>query len=102
MKKYFIYYAKDNKNTFCIAERNVYPNGDLVKFGHKRIIASTFTLESAEKILKVFNTELTHLPTTSNCAKYLKLAEEKFGITKDEARDKYGLFTTREWVKLLN
>jgi hypothetical protein len=33
--------------------------------------------------------------------RYLEIAEEKLNITKDEARNKYGLYTVSEWEKLL-
>jgi hypothetical protein len=41
------------------------------------------------------------LPTVSEYSKYLQIAIKKFGITIDEARSRYGLFTTSEWEKLL-
>jgi len=34
--------------------------------------------------------------------RFLEISEEKLGITKDEAENKYGLYTVAEWEKLLN
>ena len=41
------------------------------------------------------------LPPCELYARFLQIAEEKLGITKDNARDKYGNYTVREWEKLL-
>ncbi len=42
------------------------------------------------------------LPTISVYSKCLDMAEQKFNISRDEARNKYGKFTTEQWDKLLN
>lgn len=41
------------------------------------------------------------MPTCAHYAELLDLAVAKLGITKDEARKKYGQFTYAEWAKLL-
>ena len=41
------------------------------------------------------------LPTCHLYGRYLEIAEEKLGITKDEARTKYGQYTVKEWETLL-
>ena len=42
-----------------------------------------------------------NLPTIGLYIIFLKMAEEKLFISKDEARNKYGLYTVKEWVTLL-
>jgi hypothetical protein len=42
------------------------------------------------------------LPTIMLYSKYLSKAVFKFNYTIDECRDKYGIFTIRDWEKLLN
>ena len=41
------------------------------------------------------------LPTCHLYGRYLEIAEEKLGITKDEARTKYGQYTVKEWETIL-
>lgn len=41
------------------------------------------------------------LPTVTDYAYYLDKAVEKLKITKDEARDQYGLYTYGQWKELL-
>ena len=41
------------------------------------------------------------LPPCQLYGRYLEIAEEKLGITKDEARTKYGQYTVKEWETLL-
>jgi hypothetical protein len=41
------------------------------------------------------------LPTCNEYNYFLDKAEEKLKISKDEARDKYGLFTYGQWKELL-
>lgn len=53
---------------------------------------------------KTFETYRKHqesLPPCELYSRFLELAEEKLNITKDEARNKYGLYTVSEWEKLL-
>ena len=42
------------------------------------------------------------LPTCSEYSSYLEKAVKNLRITLEEARSKYGLYTKREWEKLLN
>jgi hypothetical protein len=41
------------------------------------------------------------LPTISEYSFFLDKAQEKFKITRNEARDKYGKFTHGQWKELL-
>lgn len=41
------------------------------------------------------------LPCVHLYTRYLEIAEEKLGISKDDTRSKYGLYTVGEWEKLL-
>lgn len=57
---------------------------------------------------KVFNTyrqqqeaKKDFLPTISEYSYFLDKAVEKLKITRDEARNKYGLFTHGQWKELL-
>lgn len=40
-------------------------------------------------------------PTCMDYSKLLDAAQEKIGISRDKARDKYGLLTYSEWHTLL-
>ena len=42
-----------------------------------------------------------NLPTIHLYSRFLEIAEEKLSISKDEARNKYGLYTVKEWETLL-
>ena len=42
------------------------------------------------------------LPPCHLYGRFLGMAEEKFRITKDIARNKYGHYTVAEWERLLN
>jgi len=42
------------------------------------------------------------LPTITAYCLYLDKAMEKFSISRNEARNKYGLFTCEQWETLLN
>lgn len=42
------------------------------------------------------------MPSGSLYAALLFLAEHAFGITNNEARNNYGLYTNEQWIKLLN
>jgi len=53
---------------------------------------------------RVFNQWRAHqasIPPVELYSRYLELAVEKLGITKDEARDRYGLYTVAQWRELL-
>jgi len=41
------------------------------------------------------------LPSCHLYGRFLEIAQEKLGITIEEARNKYGLYTVAEWEKLL-
>ena len=65
-------------------------------------------LTKAEKHNRMLNKIFDHyqqhqasLPCCHLYARFLEIAEEKLNITKDDARNKYGLYTVREWEKLL-
>lgn len=63
---------------------------------HNKMLDDTFNkyyqLEAAKKDL---------LPTCTYYAYYLDTAVEKLKISRDEARDKYGLFACGQWKELL-
>ncbi len=42
------------------------------------------------------------LPSSHLYSRFLEIAEEKLSISKDEARNRYGLYTVKEWESLLN
>ena len=42
------------------------------------------------------------LPSAHLYSRFLEIAEEKLSISKDEARNRYGLYTVIEWESLLN
>lgn len=65
-------------------------------------------LTRAEKHNRMLNKTFEHyrqhqesLPSCHLYGRYLEIAEEKLKITKDEARNKYGLYTVKQWEKLL-
>ena len=41
------------------------------------------------------------LPTVMEYSRYLDIAQNKFGISREEARKRYGLYSIGEWNKLL-
>lgn len=41
------------------------------------------------------------LPTINLYREFLVMAEEKFKISTNEARDRYGLYTVKQWQVLL-
>ena len=52
----------------------------------------------------VFNNYRQHqesLPSVHLYSRFLEIAEEKLSISKDEARNKYGHYTVKEWETLL-
>ena len=59
---------------------------------HNRMLDKTFDF---------YHQHQASIPTCILYSRFLELAEEKFGITKDEARDKYGKYTVAEWEKLI-
>ena len=53
----------------------------------------------------VFNNYRQHqdsLPSAHLYSRFLEIAEEKLSISKEEARNKYGLYTVKEWETLLS
>ena len=42
------------------------------------------------------------LPPTGLYAKYLNMASIRFNLSMDECRDKYGLYTLKQWTELFN
>lgn len=42
------------------------------------------------------------LPPIALYRKYLNIASIRFSLTLDQCRDKYGLFTERQWMELFN
>lgn len=57
-----------------------------------RIFDKYHSIENAKKDL---------LPTVTEYSYFLDKATDKFKITKDEARTKYGLYTYGQWKELL-
>lgn len=41
------------------------------------------------------------IPSCHLYSRFLDIAEEKLNISRDEARDKYGKYTVKEWETLL-
>ena len=53
----------------------------------------------------VFNNYRQHqdsLPSAHLYSRFLEIAEEKLSISKEEAINKYGLYTVKEWETLLS
>lgn len=42
------------------------------------------------------------LPNAVIYRKYLEIASFRFNLTLDECRNKYGLYTNKQWLNLLN
>lgn len=60
---------------------------------HNRMLNSTFDF---------YNKHQSSIPSCHLYGRYLDMAVEKLNISKDEARDKYGLYTVAQWEQLLN
>lgn len=45
--------------------------------------------------------DMDKLPFCSEYTRLLNVASFKFGLTMDECRDKFGLYTNRQWKELL-
>jgi len=43
-----------------------------------------------------------YLPSVANYSKYLNIASIRFSMSLDECRDKFGLFTNKQWFDLFN
>ena len=48
-----------------------------------------------------YNQHQKSLPSCHLYKRFLEISEEKLNITKEQARNKYGLYTVAEWEKLL-
>ena len=59
---------------------------------HNRMLNKTF---------EIYNQQQSSLPPCHLYGRFLEIATEKLNITKDEARNKYGLYTVAEWERLL-
>ena len=54
------------------------------------------------KVFDQYNKHQNSLPSCYLYSRFLDIAEEKLGISRDELRTKYGKYTISEWEKLLN
>ena len=54
-----------------------------------------------DKTFDNYNRLQNSIPPCLLYGRFLEIAEEKLNITKDEARNKYGLYTVAEWERLL-
>ena len=45
---------------------------------------------------------MNNLPPITLYRKYLNIASIRFNLTIDECRNKFGLYTERQWIKLFN
>jgi len=66
-------------------------------------------LTRAQRHNKMLETTFDHyrkhqasLPPCELYGRFLEMAIDKLGVTKDEARSKYGQYTVQEWEALLN
>ena len=46
--------------------------------------------------------ELDLLPSCTMYGKYIQIAMIRFGMTSDQVRNKYGLYSTRQWNEMLS
>ena len=42
------------------------------------------------------------IPTVADYRRYLNIASIRFNLTLDQCRDKYGLFTYKQWLELFD
>ena len=54
-----------------------------------------------DRIFNDYNERQNKLPPVILYSRFLEIAEEKLFISKDEARNKYGLYTVKQWETLL-
>ncbi len=45
---------------------------------------------------------MNNLPPITLYRKYLQIASIRFNLTIDQCRDKYGLYTEKQWMQLFN
>jgi len=43
-----------------------------------------------------------YIPSVTNYTKYLNIASIRFNLTLDECRDKFGIYTNKQWMELFN
>jgi hypothetical protein len=55
-----------------------------------------------DRVFDNYNKHQKSLPSTHLYSRYLDIAVEKLNISRDDARNKYGLYTVEQWEKLLN
>ncbi len=55
-----------------------------------------------ENYLETMRTHGDLLPTCAIYSELLSIAETTFGITRNQARERYGKFTNNQWLKLLS
>jgi hypothetical protein len=60
---------------------------------HNRMLNKTF---------EAYNKQQESLPPCELYSRFLELAVEKLKINVEEARNKYGLFTVKQWEQVLN
>ena len=54
-----------------------------------------------DRIFNDYNERQNKLPPVMLYSRFLEIAEEKLSISKEEARNKYGHYTVKEWETLL-
>lgn len=54
-----------------------------------------------DKTFEFYRQHQDSLPSCHLYGRFLEIVQEKLGITIEEARNKYGLYTVAEWEKLL-
>ena len=54
-----------------------------------------------DRIFNDYTERQNKLPPVILYSRFLEIAEEKLSISKDEARNKYGHYTVKEWETLL-
>lgn len=54
-----------------------------------------------DKIFNTYHEQQSKLPTVQLYSRFLEIANEKLGISIEEARAKYGLYTVKQWETLL-
>ena len=55
-----------------------------------------------EKTFQHYRQLQSSLPPCQLYGRFLEIAEERLGISKDEARNKYGQYTVQQWEDLLH
>ncbi len=55
-----------------------------------------------DKIFSTYREQQNKLPPAGMYINFIEMAEQKLNISKDAAREKYGLYTIQQWESLLN